>query len=309
MAPRQEVIESGKTLIDAFHNRFHSLKAVQDMAENDIRITVKQVNDYSSEIAALNETIQKVKAQGDNPNDLMDRRDLLVDRLSKLVDITVDQRDPDEFMIHTAGNILVQGRIGRQFSLERGIETEGYSNIVWDETGDDAVFRGGSLAALVEMRDVTIQEEIRDLDSMVMNFTDLVNEAHRPGYGSNGRTGLDFFVERPYVANVDGNFDRTGDGEYDSSYIFRISGNNTLDPQEQIGLEGIMTFSTDGGNVDIPYYAVDTVAEVVQRINNAGADVVARLDRDGRLSLKGTPSAERESPDFVIRHIDLLYAT
>jgi flagellar hook-associated protein 1 FlgK len=304
LAPRQEVVETGKTLVDAFHNRFQSLKAIQDMAESDIQLTVKQVNDYSTEIAALNETITKVLAQGDNPNDLKDRRDLLVDKLSKLVDITVDQSDPDEFMVHTAGNILVQGRIGRQFDLVRNIETEGYSNIVWQETQEDAAFRGGSLAALVEMRDVTIEEELRDLDSMVMNFTDLVNESHRPGYGSNGRTGLDFFVERPYVTNVDGNFDRSGDGEYDSSYIFRISGNNTLEPQAQIGLEGTMTFSTDGGNVEIPYYAVDTVEEVVTRINNAGADVVARLDRDGRLSLKGTPTSERESPDFVIRHVE-----
>ncbi|QQO07522.1 flagellar hook-associated protein FlgK [Breznakiella homolactica] len=303
-APRRAVIERGKTLIDSIHERYKGLKGLQDMAEQDIQITVARVNELSRQIAGLNDDIQKIRAQGDNPNDLLDRRDLLVDKLSSIIDVTTDSRDPDEFMVHTAGFVLVQGRIGRQFSLERGIETEGYSKIVWEETGNDAVFRSGSLAALVELRDSTIQSEIQSLDSMTMNFIDLVNESHRPGYGSNGTTGLDFFTERPFVTNVTGNYDRNGDGEFDSTYIFRIAGTNTLEPRAQIGLEGVITLSAADGTVDIPYYPTDTVAEVIQRINNSGAEVVARLDREGRLSLKGTPAEDWSNPDFVIRHIE-----
>lgn len=303
-APRKAVLERGKTLIDSIKERYKGLTSLQNMAEEDIQGTVKRVNELSRQIAGLNEQIQKIEAQGDNPNDLYDRRDLLVEKLSSIIDITTDGRDPDEFVIHTAGNVLVQGRIGRQFDLVSGIDTEGFSHVVWKESGEEAHFSSGSLKALIEMRDVTLRGEIQNLDSMTMNFIDLVNEAHRAGYGTNGKTGLDFFTEHPFVTNVAGNYDRNGDGVYDSTYIFRVTGQNTLDLRAQIGLEGTINLSGQNGLVQVPYYATDTVADVVKRINNSGAEVVARLDREGRLTLKGTPAADPANPDFVIRHVE-----
>ncbi|MDR0730881.1 MAG: flagellar hook-associated protein FlgK [Treponema sp.] len=308
MAPRTAVLERGKTLIDGIHERFKALKGLQDMVEEDIQLTVKRVNELSREIAGLNRDIQRIQAQGDNPNDLLDRRDLLVDRLSSIIDVTVDSRDPNEFMVHTAGFILVQGQIGREFDLVAGVENEGYSKIIWRETGDEAHFSSGSLAALLDLRDETIQGEIQTLDNMTMNFIDLVNEVHREGYGINGSTGLDFFTEHPFVTNVNGNYDRDGDGEYDSSYIFRMNGTNALEAKAQIGLEGTITLSGADGNVEVPYYPTDTVRDLIGRINNAGAEVVARLNRDGFLSLKAT-TAEGSimpggNPDFVIRHVE-----
>ena len=303
-APRKAVLERGKTLIDSIKERYKGLTSLQNMAEEDIQGTVKRVNELSRQIAGLNEQIQKIEAQGDNPNDLYDRRDLLVEKLSSIIDITTDGRDPDEFVIHTAGNVLVQGRIGRQFDLVSGIDTEGFSHVVWKESGEEAHFSSGSLKALIEMRDVTLRGEIQNLDSMTMNFIDLVNEAHRAGYGTNGKTGLDFFTEHPFVTNVAGNYDRNGDGVYDSTYIFRVTGQNKLDSRAQIGLEGTINLSGQNGLVQVPYYATDTVADVVKRINNSGAEVVARLDREGRLTLKGTPAADPGNPDFVIRHVE-----
>ncbi|GAB1481618.1 flagellar hook-associated protein FlgK [Treponema sp.] len=303
-APRKAVLERGKTLVDAIHGRYKGLTGLRDMAEEDIRGTVKRVNDLSRQIAGLNEEIQKIRSQGDNPNDLYDRRDLLVEKLSSIIDVSTDKRDPDEFIVHTAGFVLVQGRIGREFGLETGMDTEGYSKISWKESGEEVRFKSGSLAALVELRDDTLRDEIQSLDSMAMNFVDLVNDVHRAGSGTNGKTGMDFFVEHPFVTNVAGNYDRNGDGEYDSSYVFRISGANKLDPRAQIGLEGRITLSGGEGNIDVPYYPTDMVSDVVSRMNNAGAEVVARLDREGRLSLKATPASDPANPDFVIRHVE-----
>ncbi|MDR0643358.1 MAG: flagellar hook-associated protein FlgK [Treponema sp.] len=307
-APRNAVIERGKTLVDAIHDRYNSLKGLQNMANEDITLRLDQVNKLSREIAGLNQQIEEVRAQGDNPNDLLDRRDLLVDKLSSLVDVTIDSHDPDEFMVHTAGMVLVQGRIGRQFSLTPAPAlpdgTQGYSKITWSDTGEDIYFRGGSIAGLVDFRDQTVAEEIRSLDSMTMNFADLVNEVHRSAFGLNGVTGENFFTEHDFVTNVNGNYDRDGDGVDDTSYIFRINGVNILEERAQIGLEGTLTLSAGEGTVEVRYYPTDTVADVVSRINNSGADVVARLNREGRLSLKGTPTALAEQPDFVIRHIE-----
>jgi flagellar hook-associated protein 1 FlgK len=307
-APRNAVIERGKTLVDAIHDRYSRLKGLQDMTDEDITLRIQQVNKLTREIAGLNHDIQRIKAQGDNPNDLLDRRDLLVDQLSSYINITIDTRDPDEYMAHTDGMVLVQGSIGRQFALDPAPAlpdgTQGYSQIVWADTGEEIHFRSGSVAALVDLRDETIQQEIQTLDSMTINFVDLVNEVHRNAYGLNGSTGQDFFTEHHFVTNVNGNYDRDGDGEYDSTYLFRISGVNKLEEREQIGLEGAITLSAGEGVVNVPYYPTDTVADVISRINHSGADVTARLNRDGRLTLKGTPTGSADTPDFVIRHVE-----
>jgi len=270
-------------------------------------MTISQINDLSTQIAELNTTIQKIRAQGDNPNDLLDRRDLWVERLSSMINVTVDTRDPDEFMVHTNGIILVQGGIGRQFELELNRET-GYSNIIWGDTRRDLELlnpgRNGRLGALVDLRDYTIRSEIQTLDNMTMNFVGLVNEVHERAYGLNGVTGQKFFVEHPFVTNVLGNYDRSGDGEYDSSYIFRVSGTNALQSRAQVGLEGVITLSATDGLREIPYFPTDTVADILTRINNSGAEVTARLNRDGLLTMTATPSANWENPDFVIRHIE-----
>ena len=301
MATRSAVLQRGETVIEGIQNRYQRLDRIRTMLDDDIRATVQQVNEQLNEIAQLNREIVKVEAAGDNPNDLLDRRDLLVERLSGLIDVTVDNRDPDEFSVHTAGLHVVQGGISRPFRIEPNPQNEGLSNVVWDFSGEDAQFRGGKLAALVELRDGDVRSEIQNLDNMAINFIDLVNEVHRAGVGLNGESGNDFFVEYPRVLNGLGNYDANGDGEFDQSYIFRVTGSNRLQAQQQVGLAGTMTLPAPEGEIQIDYAATDTVSDIVARINNSRAEVVARLDRNGHLTLKGTPAANLENPDFVIR--------
>lgn len=305
---RVAVLNRGETLIDGINNHFHGLKTLQTQADDSIQINVSRVNDISRQIAALNGDIQRIKGQGDNPNDLMDRRDLLVDELSSIIDITVSQIDPDEFMVHTSGHVLVQGQAARQFDLRKDVDAESYAYVYWRDTGSQMNFTRGSLGALFELRDVTIQQEIQNLDNMTMNFTALVNEIHREAYGANGRTGVNFFSEYPFVTNVNGNYDRSGDGIFDSSYIYRINGQNALESQAQPGFEGVITLSGSDRQIEVPYFATDTVNDIITRINNSGAEVVARLNREGRISLIGTPAelinGQRVNPDFVIRHVE-----
>ena len=303
-ASRQAVLTRGETLVDSIHQQYRALQGVRDMLNGDIEGVTRQVNDYSRQIAALNEEIIKVKAMGDNPNDLMDRRDLLTEKLSGLINITVDQRDPDEYVIHTAGLELVQGKSFRTFELKTGLSNDGYAEVVWSENGNRAEFTGGKLAALIDLRDGDFRDEIQKLDTMTMSFVDLVNDIHRDGTGANGKTGIDFFTEQNFINNVAGNYDRNGDGEYDSSYIYRVTGANKLSAREQIGLEGTLSLSSADGIVTVPYRSTDMVADVVARINASGAEVVASLDREGRLVMKGTTAQQKENPDFVIRHME-----
>ncbi len=303
-AARQAIVTRGQTLTDSINQRWESLEGIQNILNSDIEATVRQVNDLARQIAATNDQIVESRGLGDNPNDLLDRRDLLVDKLSQLINITRDTRDPDEFMIHVDGQILVQGHIAREFALETRQDDSGLNKVVWADTDLDATFKGGKLGALIELRDVDVRNEIQSLNTMTMNFSDLVNDVHRNASGANKVTGLDFFVQHDFVENANGNFDRNGDGELDSSYIFRFTGTNALTLTEQVGLEGVMTLNGASGNVQIAYHATDTVETVINRINDSTSEVKAYLDRNNRLVLKATTSQAMENPDFVIRHVE-----
>ena len=303
-AARQAVVTRADSLTNAIQQRNKSLVAIGNQINEDINATVKQVNDYARQIAELNMEITRSKGLGDDPNDLMDRRDLLVEKLGKLINVTVSRQDNDEFMVHTDGQIIVQGGIARQIVTDAGPENGGYYQLKWEDTQYDAYFRGGSLGALVELRDVDVRSEMQSLNTMTLNFADLVNDVHRNAIGKNNVTGLDFFVQHPFVQNTNGNYDRTGDGVEDTSYVFRFTGTNALDLHEQVGLEGEITLSGHDGNVTVPYYATDTVEEVINRINNTDAEVKAYLDRNNSLVLKATAALDSGNPDFVIRHVE-----
>lgn len=303
-AARQAVVTRGESLAESIQQRFKSLAGVGTLLNGDIEASVKQVNNLTKQIATLNEEIVKSKAMGDNPNDLLDRRDVLVENLSKIANITSDNRDSDEFMIHLEGHILVQGKVARGFDVEPTTDNSGYSKVVWADTKENVQVSGGSLGALIELRDVDIRNELQSLNTMTMNFADLVNDVHRNAIGANNVTGLDFFSQQPFVNDVNGNYDRNGDGVDDSSYIFRFTGTNALNPQEKVGLEGEMILSGKNGNVTVPYHSTDTIEEVVARINDSDGEVKAYLDRNNHLVLKATTATNPDNPDFVIRHVE-----
>lgn len=304
MANRQEVLQSANGVMDSIHLRYRELSEIQNMVEDDLEVTVNQANNLMKDIAGLNLQIQKSKALGDNPNDLMDMRDLKVEELSGLMEITVDRRDNDEYFIHSGGISIVQGDIAETIQMTPNPANEGFSELSYTLTDLPFQVKGGQIGSLLELRDTDIKDEIQKLDLMTLTFTDGVNEIHRDAFGQDGSTGRDFFVEYPAVNNIAGNYDSTGDGEFDQTLLYRVTGGNSLDAQEQIGLQGTMIFEGSDGPVAIDYNPTDTVGDIIDRINTSTADVAAMLDRNGKLTIKGVPTLDPDKPDFVIHRME-----
>ncbi len=303
-AERQAVLRRGEALIDGINRRYDRLKEVRTMLDDDVVVSVGEVNGMLSDIRNLNEEIVKSEALGDNPNDLYDRRDLLVNKLSDYLPVTVDNRDPDEFLIHTGGLHLIQGRQVSYLDVDPNPDNEGYHDIVWSENGELLNPVSGKLGSLTELRDVDLRHEIQSLDEMTLAFADLVNSVHRDAWSPNGSTGNDFFTEYPFVDNLSGNYDRSGDGQLDSTYVYRLTGTHKLDAAAPVGFAGTITLDGPNGPVNVPYTAMDTVNAIMERINSSGAEVTARLDRDGRLELRAGIAGNVGTPDFVIRHVE-----
>lgn len=313
LSSRAVVAQNGKALSQAVNHRYAALDEQRKLLNDEIKITVRDINVKTQGIADLNNQIAMSRALGDEPNDLLDKRDLLVSELAHLVPLSATDRDTDEFQVHVDGHILVQGSIAHPLSTLADPDNESLALVKWgkedaphknDPAYDDVLVSGGKLGALMELRDKDVKEEINKLDAMAIHFADMVNDLHRQGFGKNGENGLDFFVQLPIIENVAGNYDRDSDGAFDHTYLFRLSGANKLEANQQVGLEGTITLSGAQGNIEVPYYAADTVGDIVSRINYSGSEVMARLDSQGRLSLKGSLSSTGGEPDFVVRHVE-----
>ncbi len=295
---RSVVVQKANILTNSVRHHYSQLKDIRDNIDTEFQDKVREVNNIAKDIALLNEKILKVETMKDNPNDLKDQRDMLIDRLSELVDVQISREDPDELILFIGGRHLVQGGKYEQLQLESQAENEGYFDAFWGD-GEKLVLRGGELAGLVDLRDTDLNFEIKKVNSFAANVTDLVNEIHSDGFGANGKTGVNFFVQFPFVNDPAGNYDRNGDGQDDSTFLFRVSGSNKLELNDKLGIRGQMIINDS----TVDYYETDTVSEVITRINQSDARVNAFLNTDGKLTLKADYQVENGAPDFAIRRL------
>jgi flagellar hook-associated protein 1 FlgK len=209
--------------------------------------------------------------------------------------------------VHVEGRFIVQGSVVQPLRAVANQQNDGLVDVHWESQNlnfDPYTPKTGKLASLIELRDKDVAEEMQKLNALSINFADMVNDLHRSGYGRNGENGNDFFVQLPIIEDIQGNYDLNQDGEADHTMLFRMSGANKVPTDAPVGIEGTLTLSGPEGNIDVPYYAADTVNDIISRINYSGADVSAGIDYQGRLFLKGTMSSNSENMDFVIRHVE-----
>ena len=81
-AAREATRHAGQALAQGFSDLRAQLVASQAEADARIGLQVARVNDLAGQVNQLNQEIAMVVAVGQEPNDLRDRRDLLLDELS-----------------------------------------------------------------------------------------------------------------------------------------------------------------------------------------------------------------------------------
>lgn len=307
LAERKIILERGKSFCEGIRSRFHSLERIYIMANDEIKITTDEANNYIRNIANLNKQISKSQAMKDNPNDLMDARDLMVEKLGNLISVSIENKqNPNEFLIHSEGRHLVQGSIANEFKLEAtNGPTRTRWNILW-ANNDKVHLKTGKLGALLNIRDEEIKNEINELNNLAANIIELVNEIHETGHGMDKKSGRSFFYQELKLTDDRGRYDTNGNGQFDSVHIFKINSTNEIFPEEKLGFYGTLKFETTNSNeiVEIPYNAPDTVQNVINRINNSDAQVTARINSEGKLEIKAVKEQENENITFRIKHIE-----
>ncbi|HEX4521690.1 MAG TPA: flagellar hook-associated protein FlgK [Gaiellaceae bacterium] len=84
LATRQALAQSAASLTNGFNTLSTELSTIQSQTTQNETLTMQQVNSLGSQVASLNQSIQAAELAGQQPNDLLDSRDNLIDQLSAL---------------------------------------------------------------------------------------------------------------------------------------------------------------------------------------------------------------------------------
>lgn len=304
---RMTLVERADRVNNSFNQMYNQMDSMRNNLNSLVENKVNRINDIANSIRSLNTAIVKQEALGQSPNDLLDKRDLLLDELSSLANVDIKSIDPDETMIYIGSRSLIQGNVVNKLTLERSAANDGMFDVYWENDHVQLNLQGGELKALLELRDIDTVDAINDLDTLAVNLADSVNEIHRSGFGLNQETGIDFFTMTKKTPSVIGNYDLNNDGTEDSTIMFKVSGVNSVDINASIGSSGTLVFGSktrEGADVVIDYTAQMKVKDLIDKINSSDANVSAYLDDKNRLVLKAKGFDDYVKPSYFIKHIE-----
>lgn len=164
---RTQVGNVAQSFCEYFNSLFTNLQAVQEDCNFEIKNQVNRVNAIAAEIASLTKQINTVEIGGSNANDLRDQRNLLVDQLSEIINVSVEEA-PDgpvglkSYVVKVDGQTLVDTYQTHQLSVKprenkmNQTDADGLYDVVWDngqQFNPYAYTQSGSIKALFEVRD------------------------------------------------------------------------------------------------------------------------------------------------------------
>lgn len=216
--------QKANVMVNAFNNIGSQLSKLQSDINKEIISRVDEVNNIAGQIAELNMKIKTNEITGDRANDYRDKRNLLLDKLSKIVDIEFKETF-DGLMDVSIGSIqLVHGVYTQDIIVGENVPGSSYVSPIWERTGEFVKIKSGELKGYLEIRgemaqggfgsvsdgspevpgplsiDIDERQTIpslkEKLNALLYTLATEVNEIHTTGYGIDAlpTTGLDFFT-------------------------------------------------------------------------------------------------------------------
>lgn len=193
LAIRSEVRQRAITLAETIRHINGQLVQLQDDLNFNVGVSVNQINTIAEQLADLNERIAHVVSMGDNPNDLRDRRDLLLDELAKMVDITVTEQPGGMINVAIGGRYLVEGTTVDALQAVPDPLNNNFYEVQWSSDSAPVTMTSGSLLGAIWARDTAVADVLAQLDELAGTLIGEINALHQGGFGLDTSTGNDFF--------------------------------------------------------------------------------------------------------------------
>jgi len=208
-AARANVREQGEALCEAFRSLYQNLKDLQIKIDEEIKTEVEHLNSIIQQIADLNQQIEKIElGKSSQANDLRDKRDLLLDELSQLINFKYQEMQDNTLRLSVYGQLLVSKATVSPFMTEAG--EDGFLEIKWKDSGERVIITSGRLKGLLEMRDEVIPGFLAQLNELAAALIDQVNALHRQGIGLDGTNKIVGWKDFTGTLDSDGSFEING---------------------------------------------------------------------------------------------------
>lgn len=196
------VLTRGETIAARIGDGYRAVAQQWASTRSSADRVVDQINAAATEIAELNGTIRQATASGAPVNELVDRRNLLAQTVSRLAGAVGTVEADGTMTLRVDGNALVSGSQARALEVTgpSAIGTDEPVTVAWRPAGGPPVGvasgelagalsllapadAGGPLAGLAE-----------SYNALATSLADTVNAQHRAGATAAGAAGGDFFA-------------------------------------------------------------------------------------------------------------------
>jgi len=189
-ALRNNVIFSAQNLADKVRNVNNDLNTIRADVFSEFKEKTDEVNTLLSEINEFNRQIFSFKSTNQSPNDLLDQRDVLVNDLSKLVNIKVHYDQNNMATISIGGVFAVDQSFTNSFDMQ---VINNKLTLVASNNPNPIELNGGELYALSDTYSNKITSYQSKLDLIMNKLVESTNTIHQSGYDLNKSTGIKFF--------------------------------------------------------------------------------------------------------------------
>ncbi|NOX67800.1 MAG: flagellar hook-associated protein FlgK [Gammaproteobacteria bacterium] len=200
---RQALLGEANGVVQRFLSLDQRFAETESEVNQRISRSVEDINFLAGAIANINDKIALAGGRGgQQPNDLLDQRDMLVRQLAEQVSVTTTKQDDGTLSVFIgSGQTLVIGTDARELAVQGSRFDPTRLEVVYKgiagSTPLDTSLAGGTLGGLLEFRSQTLDQTRQSLGQTAVAFAQSFNEQHASGMDLRGALGGDFFSIAP----------------------------------------------------------------------------------------------------------------
>lgn len=184
---RQTVLQRATTLAATFRQLDENLRGVEAALNENSQSYIREANQIAVELAQVNVQIRAAHTTGASANDQLDRRDLLVSRLSELTGARAQYAQDGSVMVFVGEHTLVQDNYASPLPTQLDVT----NRALVGSNGSITIPSGALRGAMDALNHVNAYRT--ELNTLAQNIITSINAIHRTGFDLNGNTNLSFF--------------------------------------------------------------------------------------------------------------------
>lgn len=329
---KAQFLGAAKALTDYFNNMYGDFRDLQSDVNDEIKIRADQINSIAQDLATVNKQINTIELTGSLANELRDKRDMLIDELSAIVDVQtqelpiVDQEGvptaAHRYMVKIAGGqTLVDMDQYRTLTCVSRPEDEkvnqsdvdGLYDIMWSDGIEFSLYNasmGGILRGLIEMRDGNNGEYFKgtatnvafhkSISTVTIKTTEPhlqdISKCNLSDTGGVINIGNQLYYYTKWVYN--------GNGEY----TFTIDNNKSDMPLTQEKTWSDVSIGGEMNYQGVPYYMKqmnEWVREFTKKVNDIFKEGLTAEDPPKKADILFTADYVRQEGQYTQKELDM----